>query len=562
MKQLFPETKLSAVKDKNGNYLGDLLEADSDSLLIPKAKVQELSRKDNNGTNEWFNGNGQLNTEATPEDVQAAIDGAVSISGVFISESNTFQTNNEIVDGVVTLDAPKLVTTDSLINLKVGNNTTIDNEVTSDSNNPVSSKGISTALSELSSEINTQLESKANKSELFSGDYNDLTNKPELFDGDYDSLTNKPELFDGSYDSLTDTPELFDGDYYSLTNTPDLFDGDYDSLTNKPQLFSGSYNDLTNKPNTIERFEINNGDSTPAGIKNGDIVIVNFSNRTLLGTVTESDIKEFDSYQPGSNTVFYPKFDTYQINLHNILSDTQTYRYVVIESPLELSNGIYFDGADVDCYGYHCTSVHHDSSTGMYQLVIDLNILSSADSEIGLYNEIYACPDFVYEEYEDLEAALQGKDFVYKVYSVSVESKVHHYDNGNLIALGESAQPDWSQSDSTAPDFIKNKPTLFSGDYNDLSNKPTIPSLSGYATETWVGNQGYLTQHQDISGKADKSAVGNNSNLNTTATTTLVAAINEVNTNLGLVRVALYNIIHGTSYTSVSEVEQAEQNNG
>ena len=28
-----------------------------------------------------------------------------------------------------------------------------------------------------------------------------------------------------------------------------------------------------------------------------------------------------------------------------------------------------------------------------------------------------------------------------------------------------------------------------SGDYNDLSNKPTIPSLSGYATQTWVNDQ-------------------------------------------------------------------------
>lgn len=28
-----------------------------------------------------------------------------------------------------------------------------------------------------------------------------------------------------------------------------------------------------------------------------------------------------------------------------------------------------------------------------------------------------------------------------------------------------------------------------SGDYNDLSNKPTIPSLSGYATQTWVNGQ-------------------------------------------------------------------------
>lgn len=32
-----------------------------------------------------------------------------------------------------------------------------------------------------------------------------------------------------------------------------------------------------------------------------------------------------------------------------------------------------------------------------------------------------------------------------------------------------------------------------SGSYNDLTNKPTIPSLSGYATQNWVTSHGYLT---------------------------------------------------------------------
>ena len=45
------------------------------------------------------------------------------------------------------------------------------------------------------------------------------------------------------------------------------------------------------------------------------------------------------------------------------------------------------------------------------------------------------------------------------------------------------------------------------GSYTDLINKPTIPSLSGYATESWVGQQGYLTSHQDISGKEDKMVI-------------------------------------------------------
>ena len=35
-------------------------------------------------------------------------------------------------------------------------------------------------------------------------------------------------------------------------------------------------------------------------------------------------------------------------------------------------------------------------------------------------------------------------------------------------------QSDWNQTTTSSLDFIKNKPTLFSGSYNDLSNKPTL----------------------------------------------------------------------------------------
>ncbi len=40
-----------------------------------------------------------------------------------------------------------------------------------------------------------------------------------------------------------------------------------------------------------------------------------------------------------------------------------------------------------------------------------------------------------------------------------------------------------------------------SGSYNDLSSKPTIPSKTSQLTN----DSGYLTSHQDISGKLDSS---------------------------------------------------------
>jgi len=52
---------------------------------------------------------------------------------------------------------------------------------------------------------------------------------------------------------------------------------------------------------------------------------------------------------------------------------------------------------------------------------------------------------------------------------------------------------------------LKNLPQLFSGNYADLSGKPNIPSR----TSQLQNDSGFLTQHQDISGKADISDIVN-----------------------------------------------------
>lgn len=49
-----------------------------------------------------------------------------------------------------------------------------------------------------------------------------------------------------------------------------------------------------------------------------------------------------------------------------------------------------------------------------------------------------------------------------------------------------------------------NNKSDFSGSYNDLSNKPTIPTVPTKVS-AFTNDAGYLTEHQDISGKADKN---------------------------------------------------------
>ena len=49
-------------------------------------------------------------------------------------------------------------------------------------------------------------------------------------------------------------------------------------------------------------------------------------------------------------------------------------------------------------------------------------------------------------------------------------------------------------------------------EHQDLSSyalKTEIPSLDGYATESWVESKGYLTEHQSLDGYATESWVNN-----------------------------------------------------
>lgn len=72
--------------------------------------------------------------------------------------------------------------------------------------------------------------------------------------------------------------------------------------------------------------------------------------------------------------------------------------------------------------------------------------------------------------------AVAGKGLSTEDYTTTEQTKLA----GIAAGAEVNVQSDWDQSDNTADDYIKNKPSLAtvatSGNYNDLSNKPTIPS--------------------------------------------------------------------------------------
>lgn len=71
-----------------------------------------------------------------------------------------------------------------------------------------------------------------------------------------------------------------------------------------------------------------------------------------------------------------------------------------------------------------------------------------------------------------------------------------------------------------------NSKSDFSGDYNDLANKPTIPTVPTNVS-AFTNDAGYITEHQDISGKLDKAGDGSN------VTATFTQATSRANISTG-----------------------------
>ena len=150
----------------------------------------------------------------------------------------------------------------------------------------------------------------------------------------------------------------------------------------------------------------------------------------------------------------------------------------------------------------------------------------------------YATEQYVNEEIEKIDVTEQLTDYAKK-------SELHSHNNKTVLDGITSAKiTEW------------NNKSTFDGNYNNLTNKPTIPTKvseltndegyltsipSEYITESELNSKGYLTEHQDISGKVDKvdgHSLVSDTEISRLATlenyddTEVCESINEINTSL------------------------------
>ena len=321
----------------------------------------------------------------------------------------------------------------------------------------------------------------------FSGDYTDLSNKPTIpsdvseltdttgilthFDGNYNSLTNKPTTVSsftndaGYLTSYTETDPIYTASsWYTTTNNSSNWDtafgwGDHSSagyLTThqdltayalKTELFSGSYSDLTNTP------------SIPTVPTN----ISAFTNDAgYLTTYTDT------TYSTATSAVLGLVKIGYSENGKNY--------------PVELSNGQMFVNVpwtDTD------TNTTYSAGTGLTlsgtTFAIDTTIALKTYVDTAISNLVNGA-DAAYDTLKEIQDAMAT-------------------DTELATAISNLAIP----TDVSDLTDTTNLLDHFSGNYNDLTNKPTIPTVPT-SVSSFTNDAGYLTS-SSISSLAEQTVV-------------------------------------------------------
>ena len=293
---------------------------------------------------------------------------------------------------------------------------------------------------------------------------------------------------------ILNKPTLFSGDYNDLTNQPSLFSGDYNDLTNQPSLFSGDYNDLTNQP-TIPAALTDLSDVAIVTPSNGEVLKYNSSTGKWYngtdnagggggGGATDGYWGSFWSTQdqPSAGTT-----SANVVTLNNSDPDSNGVS-VVSTSQITVANGGVYN------FQFSFQFIKTNSSSDTIDIWIAKNgtpvsdtnsritIQGNGQTELPAWNFVLSCDanDYIQFYWSSTDANMTLEHFATQSNPTrpAIPSAIVTVTAVAQVLNGLQVQSDWNQTSNTAVDYIKNKPSLFSGSYNDLTNKPTLFSGS------------------------------------------------------------------------------------
>lgn len=326
------------------------------------------------------------------------------------------------------------------------------------------------------------------ESVVVNGSYDDTTQKiiltlnngntvefsvADLVSGLQTEITTTNKLDADLVDDSTSTNKFVTAADKTAWNAKSDFSGSYTDLTNVPEFATvattGSYNDLTDKPvippgaavdQTFDPASQNAQSGTAvAGAIAGKVDKVNGKGLST-NDYTDADKTKLDGVESGA-----------QANVQADWNQTDSAADDFIKNKPNIPSGVVVDQV------YDATSTNAQAGVAV------------AEAVSGKVDKV------------------TGKGLSTEDFTTAEKTKLSNVESGAQA----NVQSDWTQNDSTADDFIKNKPTIpaaqvnsdwdavsgvaqilnkptlstvaTTGSYNDLSNKPTIPTVNNATLE-------------------------------------------------------------------------------
>ena len=317
-----------------------------------------------------------------------------------------------------------------------------------------------------------QLNTKADKVHTHS--YEDLTEKPTLFSGKYSDLTGKPTIPTKTSDITNDSNFVTTSQLNTKADT--IHTHSYDDLTDKPTLFSGKYADLTGKPTIPTKVSELTNDSSFA-------TTVQLS--TKANTVHTHDYADLEN----KPTLFSGKYidlldkPTIPSKTSELTNDSNFVDTIALATKANLTHShsysdledkpILFSGAYKDLTGKPTIP------TKISELTNDSSFATTSQLNTGLNKKANTSHTHVYSDILDAPVSFSGnyEDLINKP---TIPTKVSDLENDENFAttsqLNSGLNTKANSTHTHSYTELEDTPTLFSGNYNDLLNKPKIPA--------------------------------------------------------------------------------------
>ena len=302
-------------------------------------------------------------------------------------------------------------------------------------------------ISQLENDLNfvniTQLNTKADK--IHTHSYNNLEDLPTLFSGNYNDLLNKPTVPSKTSELTNDSS--FTTSTQLATKADKIHTHNYNDLEDKPTLFSGAYKDLTGKPTIptlTSELENDSNFTTKAYVE---------QRITDVATSGEIDLSDYVT--------------TAQLNTK--ADKVHTHSYEDLTEKPTLFSGKYADLIGKPTIPTKTSDITNDSNfVTTSQLNTELNKKANT-SHTHVYSDILDAPVSFSGNYKDL------------INKPTIPTKVSDLENDENFAttsqLNSGLNTKANSTHTHSYTELEDLPTLFSGNYNDLLNKPKIPTV-------------------------------------------------------------------------------------